>query len=459
MGSYSQLEIGPFSLAWKYYVPSFVMFLFAEGDFYQDFDASIPADSSGDSDCQNSSVAAIGWRTTVRTALSNLNQSGFGESYFAMVYETLQSDLANSFEDAAKYRIREQLLPITDADIDRKVEQAFSDHLRSFPAVNPVEVAKDFVEFVRATHAASAASREGVRAAAFRSMDGKEYAVRPDLRELDGQVLADADVLEQFLFNRELEFPPWILMAATAMEYDSGLDRPEVFYLMMFWVLLEISQPDEVVRLDLADLEYTEQDVRSLSHRLRYELTRKVSLYSSSFQVLMNNEREVREAYTKLECAQALERSRSIGDANEKGRALEDAIEMLFRLGSGLVLQEKRVTTGDEEIDLVYRNNVNRPFWLNHQSPLLFVECKNWSANVGASEIRNFEGKLRNHRGARIGLMIAGVGFTTEVDNALRRQSREDFHITLISVDAILAFCRNDQSFFNWIESVMATLH
>lgn len=173
----------------------------------------------------------------------------------------------------------------------------------------------------------------------------------------------------------------------------------------------------------------------------------------------MENEQAVREVYTKLECAKSLERTRLITDANEKGRALEDVMEMLIRLERGLVLQDKRVVTGDEEIDLLYRNNVGRPFWLSFQSPLVFVECKNWSRSIGSVEIRNFEGKLRNHTGAKIGVMVAGSGFTREVDNALRRQSRENYHITLITLDEILEFCRSDRSFHDWIEEKMARIY
>jgi len=80
---------------------------------------------------------------------------------------------------------------------------------------------------------------------------------------------------------------------------------------------------------------------------------------------------------------------------NEKGQSLEDLIEVLFTSDDGLVLADKRVSTGDEEIDLVCMNNVNRPFWLALNSPLLFVECKNWTNHVGAKEVRDLKSKCR----------------------------------------------------------------
>jgi hypothetical protein len=454
MGSYSQLKIGSYSLAWKYHVPSFVVFLFDDNDFYQELD---PEDD-GDDECKPC-VREIGWRTTVASALQRVNRSGYGRSFFAMIFDTLRSDLEDRYEESVKDRIGQTLELEDREEIEAEIDRRYLAHLGGFPRTSSSDVATDFVKFIEAATAATGERGVEGRQSSFRAVDGKEYVLRPEKYELNDEVLTRPESLETFLYSHELDFPPWVVMAASMMEFDDGLDRPEVFFLMMFWVLLEVSSPNAIVCLDLADLDFTEQDVRELPQRMRFDLTRKVSLYNSAFRVLLENEQAVREDYTKLECAKSLEHSRLITDANEKGRALEDIVEMLFRLERGLVLQDKRVVTGDEEIDLLYRNNVDRPFWLSFQSPLVFVECKNWSKNVGAVEIRNFEGKLRNHAGAKIGVMVAGSGFTREVDNALRRQSRENYHITLITLDEILEFCRSDRSFHDWVEEKMATVH
>ena len=159
----------------------------------------------------------------------------------------------------------------------------------------------------------------------------------------------------------------------------------------------------------------------------------------------------------KTRCLQLFTKLGSLTETYQKGKAFEEMVQTLFD-EPGLEFQEKRVNTGDEEIDLIYRNNVSRPFWHGFKSPIVFVECKNWAEKVGAKEIRDFETKLLNHN-ANIGFFVAATGFTSEVDNALRRQSRESHHITLVTSDDILAFCRGDMEFYEWIEPLMAKVH
>jgi hypothetical protein len=90
------------------------------------------------------------------------------------------------------------------------------------------------------------------------------------------------------------------------------------------------------------------------------------------------------------------------------------------------VVAERRCDRGDQEIDLVIRNHLKDGFWRGLKSPLILVECKNWSTRVGAKEIRDFETKLRDHQPhARIGFFVAPGGFARHVDEALLRSSRE----------------------------------
>ena len=57
-----------------------------------------------------------------------------------------------------------------------------------------------------------------------------------------------------------------------------------------------------------------------------------------------------------------------------------DAERIAVAAMSTFQVASKRVSAGDEEIDLVCKNSVNRPCWLTLHSPLCFVECKNWSS-------------------------------------------------------------------------------
>lgn len=63
----------------------------------------------------------------------------------------------------------------------------------------------------------------------------------------------------------------------------------------------------------------------------------------------------------------------------------------------GFEITKKRMVNGVEEIDLVIKNNINKPFWSSLSSPCIFTECKNWSEKVGAKEIRDFEVNVKSH--------------------------------------------------------------
>ncbi len=66
----------------------------------------------------------------------------------------------------------------------------------------------------------------------------------------------------------------------------------------------------------------------------------------------------------KKQCEHLLQACDAAANSADKGKTLEDFTEILFTSEEGLVCSDKRVNTGDQEIDLVLANNVNRPFWM-----------------------------------------------------------------------------------------------
>jgi restriction endonuclease Mrr len=142
--------------------------------------------------------------------------------------------------------------------------------------------------------------------------------------------------------------------------------------------------------------------------------------------------------------------------AQEKGEALESLMAAAFSLRPQLEVVERRYSTGDEEIDLIVKNNVARPFWQGLMSPLLFAECKNWTDPVGASEVRNFEGKLQNHAPlVKVGLLIAPGGFTSEARNAIKRGSRDDYSLALVERADLEQLANGAESVLDWLERVL----
>ena len=112
------------------------------------------------------------------------------------------------------------------------------------------------------------------------------------------------------------------------------------------------------------------------------------------------------------------------------------------------------MNTGDEEIDLVIRNNIDRPFWLAFNSPCFFVECKNWKNKIGTSEIRDFEMKMRNHTTmVKIGFFVSINGFSSEVENELKRAGRDEYHIVLIDSEDLENYLYSNLKIFEWLEN------
>jgi hypothetical protein len=110
-----------------------------------------------------------------------------------------------------------------------------------------------------------------------------------------------------------------------------------------------------------------------------------------------------------------LEGLRRVGDAattNEKGRALEDFVCLLFPLVPGIEIAERNILNAfqTEEVDVALWNARHQKgfYFLPN---LLLVECKNWSVAVGSQEVSYFINRLRQ-RGCDHGILFAANGIT-----------------------------------------------
>jgi len=178
------------------------------------------------------------------------------------------------------------------------------------------------------------------------------------------------------------------------------------------------------------------------------------------FKSLFENEEQIRNSYIKTQCREILTSCDTVKNKHEKGKLFERLTEIIFTSNNFFELVDKRVNTGDEEIDLVVKNNIDKPFWNALQSPLFFIECKNWINVVGTKELRDFEGKLRNHaKLVKVGFFVSINGFSSEVANELKRGSRGDQHVVLLDRSNIEDYLSSKQEFFSWIEKQTTTFY
>ena len=120
---------------------------------------------------------------------------------------------------------------------------------------------------------------------------------------------------------------------------------------------------------------------------------------------------------------------------HHKGKILEATIEDMILLIDGLAIAGKNIRTKVEEIDIMVRNNSNKPFLVQFGDPFL-MECKNWSKPVGKKGIVVFIDMLRS-KNIRFGILVALKGITgKENSGAMRKilEARLD-GITVIVLD------------------------
>ena len=162
------------------------------------------------------------------------------------------------------------------------------------------------------------------------------------------------------------------------------------------------------------------------------------------------------QAIAALDHLEALNADRSASTNKERGDALERLMEALFHAeGLELTMAEKNFSTREEEIDLVLRSNLPDPYWTTQNSPYWFVECKNWAAPVGVSEIRTFESKMDDRKSSvRVGIFVSASGFySTAVDRLKTAQIKNLGLIYAITLEDVRGLLARRQRLSNWLRN------
>ena len=101
--------------------------------------------------------------------------------------------------------------------------------------------------------------------------------------------------------------------------------------------------------------------------------------------------------------------------AHQKGQTFETLSEYLLNSLDGVEVRERDIQMPYEEIDLLLWNARTEEV-LQPWDHVVLVECKNWSAPVGAAVLDNFLQKLRRNR-ITTGIFIAANGVTGDFLN------------------------------------------
>jgi len=446
--SHSTVKIGKISQSYRGIIPDFYTFFFKKDHYFFKKDAEDP-----------DYYREVGYRTTCGEALALLQSYGYTIEFFSQVYEFFYQDLVAELKVWLGRQIGKQIAEGVDPDseIDRLVTEYISLH----SSKSKTQELLDFVDHIRSLFSSDFIVPPFNRPHRYGPsvQEAAEY-----FSSISKYGVIAVDELRDYVFAHYQLFPQWILMIWILFDpnYFYAYDEyPEITEFMYIRLLLEASSPKEEFKLEVSEIinddlqenEDPEEYLQSLHFDLSQNIIRKIGLYNRVFQALFKNEDDLRNQYVKVRCRDLLYSCEQAVSNNEKGRVLEDLTEVLFTSNNYLALVDKRVSTGDEEIDLVIQNNINRPFWIAFHSPLFFVECKNWKNSASAADLRNFEGKLRNHsKLAKIGFFVCLGGFTSEVFSELKRMSRDTQHIVLITKDDIVEYISSNIDFFEWLE-------
>jgi hypothetical protein len=454
MGQYTELYLGNYYVSWKNFIPDYLALVFDEPDFY-----CVP-------DVDNDWYAEIGYKTICNQAIQKLEKFGFSLLVVSEIYGFFYKDLVGIYTRKTNDYISTLMRKDSNLNIE-PIKDKQHEQLDSLIELSHLEEIQNFVSYIKQILSDEYKNPWSKRMELERK-DGNKLLLPPRIYKIrnvyhSGHIEIDFEELLTYLDEDCINNPPWLIMLVSlfSQDYDFFYEYPEIVTLLLLRILLEAIDDKTVeIKLELSDIIEDEEEARLLIHGLGDHLIDKISLYNRVFHTLFLKEEDIRTNYIKAQCKEYLDLCKKTDNPYDKGKVLENLTELLFTSNNSLELVSKRVSTGDEEIDLLIKNNINRPFWIAFSSPLLFVECKNWINPVGASEIRNFEIKLQNHRNvAKVGFFVSLNGFTSGAMSEFKRLSRENYHIVAIRYEDINEFVNSSEQFFEWLEDKASKIY
>jgi hypothetical protein len=464
MSDNSYLRIGDIVFTWRYHVPTFLTFVFKEEDLFikrEDIVPDADEDETIEVDPDELYLEEAGFRTTVGAAKTVLDEYGYTLEFFADIYESFRTQLQETVQEVLDDEIGGEANEAGENLSEEEVQRRVRAHLSGSPDT-AMEDLRAFTAFLREAIEKDLQMEPFLEDVVYDRAPGEEPLRVPARRHLRYRAtdLADFETLQMLVIRRASRVPANVLRPLMLFNEGYVFMFPEVVSILYTRLLLDAMPDDAVVELDVQQVVETEAEVRSLHSDLAYELLHKVDVYERVFRALSAREEDVQDRYARTQVRNALANlERAIG-AQAKGEALESLMAAAFSIRPQLQVVERTYSTGDEEIDLIVKNNVSRPFWQSLGSPLIFVECKNWTAPVGAPEVRNFEVKLQNHTPmTRVGILVAPGGFTREAINAVKRSGRDPYSIALATHEDLEQLAYGAETVLDWLERVLWKPH
>lgn len=433
MGSkYYKLKIGnrlDFSWDWKHDFPPVYILPFIEEEIKirhgkKDSDGDIP----------------LFIRQDVKTSLSNLTNLGLSFKYF--------EDTWKSFRSFSKGMTLAYLKGMHDGatvtESKNKKNSSQDTHIKDLKhAIWKIEHIKPSEELIAAI--------ELVKSNGWKDWNtqllGREQSLLPMLPGLPSEYLG-------------VEFIPECLSLGLFL-HDGRELYSEIVALFEIFILLNASNIKDPVIFSFAS-EYinSTEDAKDRYFLAVESVADKVRLYNDTFLALISGQGYLQKRLRKESLRQAWQSLILNGiESSQKGILLENFASLLFTEIEGLIIVEKNLRTQTAELDIVLQNNVARPFWINLGTPLIFVECKNWSKHVDVKEASALESKMRSRgRAVTMSIFLSVSGFTRPFFNHILNLSRDNLLIVAIQgrdIDKLFEDSLFDVT--SWLEALMTS--
>jgi hypothetical protein len=396
------LIIGGVKFRFEYEVPPYVVLLFDPSSYFEEYEANERN--------RNDLPQVIGYRAVVAEALAHIDALGLGRDQLAVIYQTYKADLLAEYLELLQYELLSPRNPMSEDEVRRTIANRIGD----FAASDPRTDVDEFGNYLRDV-----------------------------IDSGDGNLLSHpADVADQIRASL-VDFPPAVVTVSGLFETESAYQYDELVFLLYLRTLM--AQLDAGTELRLEVQEVVDRDPaqgKQIYKSAIDQLAVKLELSTKLLGRVVNEGTAVHNRASKNALTAALHAFRVASTTDEKAKAFEAVAQTLFSLDPKFKVKRVVALPHEEEVDLVVVNDRS----------LIIVECKNWSRDVGSTDIREFAGKLRNNRGlSSVGIFIAGREYSSEATEAIWSLVRDECTVVLLTLGDVETFVAADWDFASWL--------
>lgn len=185
----------------------------------------------------------------------------------------------------------------------------------------------------------------------------------------------------------------------------------------------QILSKSNTIKDMLFKLNFNEVELEELQKTLSEKDLDYINVFISFFNKTTVNALLDKERISKFKFKKPLDNAIIEKNSQKKGLMLESLIESIFKQIKGFKFVAPRIKNKTEEIDLVFLNESEDPFWKKRNSHI-FIECKNQKEKSNKKDLIIFKDKMENDSLCDFGIFIALEGFTNNLDTFFSKNQK-----------------------------------